>query len=186
MNNMVSENYPKHLASIANKIRESVIAENDNVYQLLAEEANRSSTFMRILFPSEVQRERERLTKERLKTLASKKEELLDLYFRVKLEMARVEGETLIKAAGSHLKTELAVFVTRKIDEMDEAIMQSRERTVAKLKPHIEMIEQYRDFPMLYGPAKDSVNNQILNYMRTLDELLDGFRNSIKSEITLQ
>lgn len=185
INQSMSENkYPQNLELIANKIRDSVIAENDDVYQLLTNEVNQSPSLMARLFPSAMQREKQALTVQRVKSLASKKEELMTLYFKVKLEMARQEGDTLIKAAGAHLKTELAIFVTTKIDEMDSAILTSREKVMAKMKPHIDAIEQYKDYPMLYIPAKKSIDSQIVNYMSTIDELLDGFRNSLTSETT--
>lgn len=182
--NIAGKNYPQDLEALANKIRESVIAENDDVYKLLTDEVNKSPSLMAKLFPSAMQKEKQELTIQRVRNLASKKEELLTLYFKVKLEMARQEGDVLIKATGSHLKTQLAIFVTAKIDEMDSAILVSRENVMRKMKPHIDSIEQYKDYPMLYEPAKKSIDNQIINYMSTIDELLDGFRNSLKTETT--
>ena len=182
--NIAEKNYPQDLEALSNKIRESVIAENDDVYKLLTDEVNKSPSLMAKLFPSAMQREKQDMTIQRVRNLASKKEELLTLYFKVKLEMARLEGDVLIKATGSHLKTQLAIFVTAKIDEMDSAILISRENVMRKMKPHIDSIEQYKDYPMLYEPAKKSILNQIINYMSTIDELLDGFRNSLKTETT--
>ncbi len=182
--NITEKNYPKDLEALSNKIRESVIADNDDVYNLLTDEVNKSPSLMATLFPSEMQREKQSMSIQRIKSLASKKAELMTLYFKVKLEMARLEGDVLIKATGSHLKTQLAIFVTAKIDEMDSAILVSRENTMRKMKPYIDAIEQYKDYPMLYDPAKKSIDNQIINYMCTIDELLDGFRNSLKTETT--
>ena len=180
--NEADSNYPQKLDVIAQKVKESIIAENDDIYILLNEEANKSPSLMARLFPTALQKEKQHIVLKRSQNLAAEKEKLIDLYFKVKLEQARIEGETLIKATGVYLKTELTFFVTTKIDEMDTAILASRERVMAKMKPHIDTIEQYKDYPMLYEPAKQSIQNQIVSYMGTIEQLLDDFRNSLRSE----
>lgn len=184
MNQLLKTNDSSELELIAEKARESFIIENDSLYQLLADEANKSPSLMARLFPSELEREKQALTVQRVRSLVGKKEQLMDVYFKVKLEIARQEGEALIQTTGVHLRTELAKFVTAKIDEMDTAILTSRQIMMAKMQPHIDAIEKYQNYPMLYEPAKKSIENQIVSYMDTIDELLNGFRDSLKAGTT--
>ena len=174
----------QNLDNVANAIRSTVIQEDDEVFELLASELNKSPSLAKRLFPSELEIASEKITVERIRSLAAKKDMMMDSYFKLKIEMARAEGEALLAANKTHLITDLTRFVTAKIDEMDNNILESRSKVMKKMLPHLQELEEYKDFPMLYEPAKVSVSNQIKNYMDTVDELLNSFRLCLKNSTT--
>lgn len=183
MSNEKAQLYSGHLhnmGKIAVAVRAS-IAEDDHGIELLASELNQSPSLAKRLFPTELESTQQQITVEQIRSLASKKEQMMDMYFKIKMEMARAEAETLIAATRIDLVTGLTHFVTAKIDEMDSNILDSRSTVMKKMLPHLQEVETYKDFPVLYEPAKKSVSNQISNYMDTIDELLNGFRACLRT-----
>ncbi|GAA0902389.1 hypothetical protein [Virgisporangium aurantiacum] len=150
--------------------------------QAALEAANRRGLFQR-MFPTQFERERQRIGVQNLRQLAEAKRELLEVFARAQIEIARKRADALIAAQGMHLQAELTRFANEKITVLNTSINQGRERFLNDIEPQFQLIERFQGRPELYEPAYRSVNHQIKVYFESTDMLLDGFIQSLSTRV---
>lgn len=172
------------LRTIASSMESYIETDNDETIGQVAEVIKKNSGFWSSLFPNEIEVEQNRAASERLRSLYKSKEKFFKLYTDIKLEIVRKQGDALIASVGMDLKTKLAAFAAAKIDELTQTIDESRSRFMKRMRPQLEELDSYQDLAVLYQPAKESINQEIKTYFRSIDELLNGFVDALKSKVS--
>lgn len=166
------------LGEISAGIQEYVRAANAETQQAAMEAMGRRGLIQRV-FPTQYERERQRLGVQALRQVGESKREMLELYARTQIEIARKRADAVIAAQGMHLQEQLASFANAKIESLNATINQTRERFLASMDPQFSMIEKYQGRPELYEPAHKAVLHQIQVYFDSNAALLDGFAQSL-------
>ena len=174
----------QELNDISLMMRQSMASENQAVRQAVMERINKDPGLFGRLFPNAFEKEDRRITLERMRSTYEQEKRFLEIYTAVQLQIARKEGDALIASVGMELQGKLAAFATRKIDELSETIGDSRQRFLARIKPQLEDLERYTDFPDLHDAARLSIRSEIKTYFAGIDELLGGFINALKSKVS--
>lgn len=172
------------LRTIANSMERYMETNNEETIGQVAEVLKNNSGFWASLFPTDLEKEQNRAAVERLRSLYKAKEQFFKLYTDIKLEIVKKQGEALIASVGMDLQTKLAAFATAKIDELTQTIDESRSRFMKRMRPQLEELETYQDVPVLYEPARESVNQEIKIYFQSINKLLNGFINALESKVS--
>lgn len=170
------------LSEVAAGMRDYIGQANAESRQAALEAANRRGLWQR-MFPTQFERERQRIGVQNLRQLSDSRRELLEVYTRTQIEIARKRADALIAAQGMHMQTELTRFANEKITLLNTAVNEGRERFLNAMAPQLDMIEQFRGRPELYEPAYKSVNQQIKVYFESTDMLLNGFAQSLSARV---
>lgn len=170
------------LAEVSDGMQE-FIRSTDMQTQQTAMEALQKRGIVQRLFPGEIQREHQRIVVADMRQMAQAKGELLALYTKTQIEIARRRADALISSQGMHLQTELTKFAQDKILEVTNTLNGSRSRFLPEMKTQLQGLEEYRDLPQLYRPAIESIQHQISTYFDSVKILLDGFIGSLTSKV---
>src|ERR1017187_6299182 len=90
----------QELKEISLAMKEYVNGENDAVMQTAVERINKNPGLIARLFPNAFEKEEQRITLDRMRTLYSKKKEFFELYTAIQLDLARQQGNALIASMG--------------------------------------------------------------------------------------
>ncbi len=110
-------------------------------------------------------------------------EEFRNIYAILEFEVAKKQSDALLVSAGMNLQAKLTAFAAEKIDEISETIGQSRVKFMSRIKAQLEKLEEYKEFPDLYEPARQSVKEEISTYFDSIDSLLAGFLEALKARV---
>ena len=169
---------------IADRLKQLIGVENDLTFQRAADELNKQpASVLSRLFPSQVQRERNRVTVDSMRKLYQDKQKLFVFYSEVKFEVARHMGNALVASVGTDVQYRLAEFANDRLNKLINTITTYNKIFKERMTTELTDLQNYRDFPELFKPAYDSVNNMILTYFQTVDTLLKGFIDSLKSKV---
>lgn len=172
------------LRHISTAMKQYVETENESSMQAVVHMLKHKPGFFARLFPTAYEEELERITLDRMRTMYNAKKQFFELYTRIQLEIARKQGDALIASVGIALQTKLTQFATDKIEEMSQTIGASRQRFVERITPQLQDLDKYQAIPEVYGPARQSVQNEIKTYFQGIDELLNGFIEALKSKVS--
>ncbi len=167
------------LTAVADRIRKNALNNNDELAKLLAAQPGMVTRFL----PNQFQRQQLQISLDQARQLANDHSKMMELYFKIRLELLKNDGDALIIATGNRRKTELTKIVAVNIEQIEMTIKQSRETFMQKMAPHLDELEKYQAYPMLYNRAKKSAETQIDNFMNTIDQLLFDFKNSLRSRM---
>lgn len=170
------------LNEMAAGMRAYISAATAETRQAALDAANRRGLLQR-MFPNQFERERQRIGVQSLRQLAESKRELLEIFTRAQIEIARKRADALIAVQGMHLQAELTRFANDKIAILNTSVNQGREKFLHDMAPQFEMIERFQGRPELYEPAYRSVNQQIKVYFEATDMLLNGFVQSLSTRV---
>jgi hypothetical protein len=170
------------LDEISTGMQEYIRAANVESRQTALEALNRRGLMQR-LFPTQYERERQRLGLQALRQLGDSKRELLELFTRTQIEIAKKRADAIIAAQGMHLQAQLASFAVEKIEDLNATVNGARERFMNDMAPQFTMIEKFQDRRELYEPAYKSVLHQIQVYFDSNAALLDGFIGSLRTKV---
>jgi hypothetical protein len=173
----------QELTDISTMMGDYINNQSDIVRQAVIARVNRNPGLLARLFPNKFEKEDRRIALDRMTTMYEKEKQLLEVFTAVKLQIARRQGDALIASVGMALQGKLAAFAMRKIDDLSETFGDSRQRFLARMKPQIEDLENYKDFPELYDSARISIRNEIKTYFAGIDELLGGFISALQCKI---
>lgn len=174
---------PDDLAVVATQIREYLTNEDEQALGAVAQKLNEHPGIIRRFFPSLLEKEEQRLTVERLRSVAEAKAAMFDLFTEVRFEIARREGQALIQSVGMHLQGQLTAFATAEMDGMWITIGRSKARAMEEMIAQAAEIEKYRGNPLFYDDAIESLKKQKDMYFAMVEELFDGFVATLKSRI---
>jgi hypothetical protein len=170
------------LEEISTGMQEYIRAANLESRQAALDTPNRRGLMQR-LFPTQYERERQRVGVQAIRQLSESKRELLEVFTRTQIEIARKRADALIAAQGMHLQARLARFANEKIHDLNSTVNESRERFLREMDPQFDIVERYQHRPELYNPAHASVNHQIEVYFASTAALLDGFIRSLRNKV---
>lgn len=170
------------LQSIAGMMQRHVRNETEESYAQISMALQRRGAFFG-LFPTAIQKEHEKLTINKMKSLYNKKEAFFELYTNIQLEVARKRGDALVAAVGADLRAKLAAFVKVKIHEIHGTINESRAPFLASMREQYETVAEYQDIPDLYEPAYEAVREQTGLYFESMSKLLRGFNDAMDSKL---
>ncbi len=151
--------------------------------QTAAMEALEHRGVMRRLFPTAIEREKQRIAVGAMRQLAQSKQELLALYTATQIEIAKKRADALIAAQGMDMQAQLTVFAATKIDQLNTTLNGSRTKFMAAMDPQYDEIERYKHRPQMYDRAAQSIGMQIDTYFDSTAMLLQGFTDSLNSRV---
>lgn len=170
------------LEQISAGMQDYIRAANAESQKSALEALSRRSVWQRLL-PSPVDKEQMRVGVQSIRQLGESKRELLEVYSRAQIEIARKRADALIAAQGMHLQGQLTLFASGRIEELNNTINKSRERFMESMAPQFTMIERFQERPELYEPAYEAVNQQISVYFQSTAALLQGFVQSLTTRV---
>lgn len=170
------------LSEVAIGMRDYIASATAETRQAALEAANKRGLMQR-MFPTQFERQRQRIGVQSLRQLAESKRELLEIYTSTQIEIARKRADALIAAQGMHMQAELTRFANDKIALLNSTINGSRENFLESMEPQFVKLEQYQHRKELYEPAYRSVNQQITVYFEATDMLLNGFVQSLSVRV---
>lgn len=173
----------QELKDISLMMKDYIDGESDAVMQTAVARINRNPGLISRIFPNAFEKEEQRITLDRMRTMYQKKKDFFDLYAAIQLDIARKQGDALIASVGMELQGKLAAFATQKIDDLSATIGESRRKFLARIKPQLDDLANYQSVPELAGPARQSIQNEIKTYFAGIDELLNGFISALKSRV---
>lgn len=171
------------LEQVSSGMHDYVRAATSESREAALEAMNRRGVMQR-LFPTQYEKERQRLGVQTMRQIGEAKRELLEVFTRTQIEIARKQADALIATQGMHLQTQLARFANEKIQDLNSSLNSSRERFMTEIAPQFDMIERFQNRPEIYKPAYDSVLHQIEVYFGHHKALLDGFNQALRNRVT--
>jgi hypothetical protein len=135
------------------------------------------------LFPTAYEKEQQRITVQRMRSLAKSREDMFKLYTDVQLEIARKQGDALIASVGMDLQAKLTTFAAERIDEITDTVNESRVKFMKRMRPQYEEVENYKDLPDLYARASESVKQEVDIYFDSIGKLLKGFIEALDTKV---
>lgn len=171
------------LKQISLEVQQYITTENETTLQAALDKMNQRPGLMARLFPTAYEKEQQRITLHKMRSMAEAKEEMFKLYTQVQLEIARKQGDALIASVGMQLHAKLTAFAAERIDEITQTIDESREKFMGRMRPQLAGVENYKDLPELYEPARQSVNQEISIYFQSIGKLLAGFVEALESKV---
>lgn len=179
-----SEETPiEELKQISVAMKDYISTENETAMQTVVEKINKKPGLFARLFPNAYEKEQQRITLDRMRTMYKAKKEFFELYTAIQLEIARKQGDALIASVGMELRASLTSFATARIEEVSQTIGASRQRFMQRITPQLDDVENYKAYPDVYEPARQSIKNEIKTYFEGIDELLKGFIEAMKSKV---
>lgn len=170
------------LNAIAGKLQSYAGIQNDAILAEVTEALNKRPSLLARLFPSALEKERGRITVQSMRLLYENKERFFKFYCDVKLEVAKRLANALISSVGMDLQTKLAKFAHDRIDELTEAIALNRKAFLERMRPQLESLDQYKNFPELFEPARSSMVKEIEIYFESISALLQGFIDNLTNK----
>jgi hypothetical protein len=170
------------LEQVSSSMQEYIRAANSESREAALEAMNRRGVMQR-LFPTQYEKERQRIGVQTLRQVSEAKRELLDVFTRTQIEIARKQADVLIATQGVNLQTQLARFASEKIQDLNSTINAARERFLNEIAPQFDMVERFQNRPEIYKPAYDSLLHQIDVYFSHNAALLDGFNQSLRNRV---
>lgn len=173
------------LKTIADKLQTYIGVKDDAILKEVTDALNKQPGFLDRLFPSELDKERNRMTVESMRVLFENKMRFFKFYCDIRLEAANRLADALIKSVGMDLQTKLAKFAQERIAELRHAIALNRKEFLEDIKPQLISLEQeYKDFPELYEPAHASIVKEIQTFFESVSALLEGFIENLTSRVS--
>ena len=170
------------LKEVATGMQEYIRSANAESRHAVLEAANRRGLWQR-MFPTQYERERQRIGVQGLRQLSESRRELLEVYTQTQIEIARKSADALVAAQGMHLQSQLATFASAKISELNETMNAARAKFLNDMEPQFLMIEKFQHRQELYAPAYQSVQQQIEGYFSFNGKLLNGFIESLNNRV---
>jgi hypothetical protein len=170
------------LEVIAEKLQSYVGTQDDAILEEVTEALNKRPSLLTRLLPSPLEKERSRITVQSMRLLYDNKERFFKFYWDIKLEVAKRFANALISSVGMDLQTKLAKFAHDRIDELTEAVALNRTSFLGRMRPQLESLEQYRNFPELFEPAHSSMVKEIGIYFASISALLQGFIDNLTNK----
>ncbi|MEU4242931.1 hypothetical protein [Actinoplanes sp. NPDC026619] len=170
------------LEQVSTGMQEYMRAATAESREAALESMNRRGVMQR-LFPSQYEKERQRIGVQTLRQMSEAKRDLLDVFTRTQIEIARKQADALIATQGMHLQAQLARFAAEKIQDLNSTINVARERFLSEIAPQFDMVERFQQRPEIYKPAYQSLLHQIDVYFNHNAALLDGFNQSLHNRV---
>lgn len=173
----------EYLKQIANAMQQYVSTENEAALQTALDKINQKPDLMARLFPTVLEKEKRLAILQRMRSMGRANEELFDLYTKVQLEIARIQGDALVASVGVNLQKNLTAFVTEKIGEITKTFIESKQSFMEDMRSQIENIESYKDIPRLYQPSLQSLDRDIKIYYESIFKLQQGFIDALERKV---
>jgi hypothetical protein len=173
----------EELKQISVAVQQYVSTENEVALQTALDKINQKPQLIARLFPSALEKEKQRTILQRMRSMGRANEEMFKLYTEVQLEIARKQGDALVASVGMNLQTKLTTFAAERIDEITETVDGSRQRFMERMRPQFQNVESYKDIPELYQPALQSVKREVTTYFESISKLLEGFIEALESKV---
>ena len=179
------------LQNVERNLQMAIQTGNSDAIQAVELELKRRPGVFSILFPGRILKENEELQIQNMKDMYKMRQNLLNAWINVKLEMTKNQGEMIIEKQcqtyGQELKTqdlkhltELTDLAAKKRAEIQETLLKSQKDFSERIDDHMKDAEVYKKTnKVLYKALQDSFAKQIETFMRTTDELLNSFIDSL-------
>ncbi|MGE0083227.1 MAG: hypothetical protein AB7S75_02270 [Desulfococcaceae bacterium] len=186
MSHLISKHFDfsADLNLVAEKLEQYLGSENDRFLREITDELNKQPGLLSRIFPSAVQKEDKRLTVEKMRMIFHKRELFFEFYSNVKLEIAKRLADALVIPIGMDLQTRLAGFANEKIEEISETIASGRRKFLHNMKSQFMELEEYRDIPVLYEHAHESMKTEVEIYFKTIKKILEGFIENLERKVS--
>lgn len=176
----------EQLKTYVTDLRRAMTAENDEALNSVMSRLTAERGWIARIRPTPVEKEMGKAAADQYRRYALAKAEAFEAYTQIMMELARRQGDALLATVGVHLRAQLTAYATAKQQEVTRLVVTSRNEFLEELAPEFERIEAYRTRPHceeLYELGRQSILRQTTRYFETLDELLDGFLNALKSKV---
>ncbi len=157
-------------------------------------EMNRRSGLFGIMFPGKFLKEHEQLAIQNMKDVFQSRQELMQVYLNVQIELTKNQGQMIIKSKlqyyegelsqkAMQIKTDLMKFAEAKKNEISSVLERSRIDFMERMDRQDKEVEKYKHNARLYKRMKKSLNNEMEIFISTIDELLKGFKKSLDDKL---
>jgi hypothetical protein len=160
-------------------IQSSTVEARQNAVELLGQQGK----VMRRLFPNELTRTQNQIAIAGMRQVAEGKAELLGLYMRTQIEIAKKQADALIAAQGIRIATILARYADEQFSELSQTLMESQSRFRREMKPRLQELDEYKDFPELRDPSYNAILHHIETYFSSCESLLNRFKAALDNKV---
>jgi predicted XRE-type DNA-binding protein len=183
------------LQVVSAKMKEYISTESEAVLEVIKDKLNERPGLIGALFPSKVKKEHDKLTIQKMKNLFDARENMLAVYTNTQIELARKAGDKMIDSKVMQYDEELieqAMIMQKNltslaqinINEMSEVFKNSRESFSDRRIEQLVKFEKIKDIdPTGYGAQIKSLDSEQIIFMETIDDLLNGFKDSLKNKL---
>lgn len=183
------------LQVVSAKMKEYVSTESEAVLEVITEKLNERPGLIGALFPSKVKKEHDKLTIQKMKNLFEARENMLSVYTNTQIELARKAGDKMIESKIMQYDGELieqAMIMQKNltslaqinINEMSEVFKKSRESFSDRRIEQLTKFHKIKDIdPTGYQSQIKSLDTEQVIFMETIDDLLNGFKDSLKNKL---
>ena len=167
---------------------------NDESLEAVALELRRRPGLFGIIFPGRILRESEELTIQKMKDMYKTRQTLFETYTNVMVEQIKNQGQMLIKSKlqgyegelsqqAMQIQTNLTEFSQVKLAEIQNTFARSRANFAERIDKQMKDAEKYKGNTVLYAKLNANLEKEIDTFFGTIEELLDGFRESLKNKL---
>jgi len=158
--NDVNNDDSKSLQVVAKNLQTVIATGNSEAMQAVSYELQRRPGLFGILFPGKILKENEELTVQNMKDMYQTRQNLLNAWVNVQLELTKNEGQMIIKSKlqgyegelsqqAMQIRTDLTEFSQRKISEMMDTFDRSTQTFAERIDRQTRDAEKYKDNSLL-------------------------------------
>jgi hypothetical protein len=182
------------LQVVAKNLQSAIQSGSNDALQAVNFELNRRPGLISLLFPGKVLKQNEELTIQNMKDVYEIRQNLLKAWVNVQLELTKNEGQMIIKSKlqgyegelsqqAMQIRAELAHFSQKKIADMMDAFDRSTSEFAERIDRQTKEAEKYKDNTFLYQKLKQNLEKEAEMFFKTIEELLNGFREALKDKL---
>ena len=183
------------LETVANSLKAMILQKSsDDAASAVEYEMRRRSGLLGIMFPGRILKENEQLAVQNMKDVFQSRQQLMEAYINVQLELTKNQGKMIIKSKLQHyegqlsleaiqINANLGVFSQKKIAEMTETFARSRMDFAERLDRQHKEAEKYKGNEFLYEKLIKNLNKETEVFFTMVEELLDGFIKSLTNKL---
>jgi len=171
------------LRVLSQNMQSYIQSENDEMLSTVVDKLNERKGLYRKIFPTEFQKEHDKLTLQSMKQLYANKQRYMNLCVDIQIEVAKKQGDALIAAVGIKNTAMLTSYAQEKIEEMSQTFQEKRMSFAQSMIQQNRDAEQFKEVDYLYDEYKKSLKNETTTFFRSIDSLLDGFISALESKV---
>ena len=182
------------LKVLADNFKAMIENRSDEAAQAVDFELRRRPGLIGLLFPGKILKENEEFAIQNMKDVYQSRQEMFKAYVNIQMEILRNEGQMIIKSKlqkyegelsqqAMQIRTDLTEFSQRKIAEMMDTFDRSTASFAERIDRQTKEAEKYKDNESLYDGLNKNRQKQMDMFFSTIEELSEGFRESLKDKL---
>ncbi len=190
----LGDSKPEDLQMVAKNLKAMIQTGTNDAAAVVESEIRRRPGLFGLMFPGRILKENEEFTIQNMRDVFKTRQEMLKAYINVQLELTRNEGQMIIKSKlqgyegdlsqqAMQIRTDLTEFSQRKISEMMDTFDRSTSAFAERIDRQTKDAEKYKGNEFLYNKLKQNLQKEQEMFFATISELLDGFKEALKTKL---